>query len=425
MRISRSLLGVIVSTSLAAAPSAGADAVVDWNAIASTVIAHPANASRGPATMLDFATVHAAVYDAVQAIEGDYQPYHVVIANASGSSIAATASAARDVLKARFPSQAGFIDTTYHAYLAAKGISEDDPGVSVGAQAAAGIIALRSTDGSFPASFPLFVGGTAPGMWRPTTSYLPGGPPSLAPMAIPWLGSVTPFTLTDSQQLRAQAAPQLTSGRYTHDYNEVKALGAFGSVARTVEQTDLAYFYADNFIMQWNRALRGVADANVDDIAGSARLFALATMASADSFITAWDSKRHYAVWRPVTAIHEAETDGNPDTDADPEWRPLINNPNYPDYTSGANNITGAMTRALSLFFGRDTVTFTVTSNHPLAVQRTRTYARFSDAADDVVEARIYLGIHFRFADTAARKQGRHAAQWAYEHFLRPVGEAP
>jgi hypothetical protein len=396
---------------------------VDWNEIASQTIAAPVNSSRGPASMLDFAVVHAAVYDAVQAIEGDFQPYHVVIPDASGSSVAAAARAARDVLVARFPGQAAAVDATYHAYLLANGIDESDPGVAVGQQAAAGILALRSNDGSFPETFPPFAGGTASGMWRPTISYLPGPPPSGAPMAVAWLARVTPFTLTSSAQLRAPKPPRLTSGTYRRDFNEVKEMGSFASTARTPEQTKLAYFYAENFITQWNRALRAIAIANVGDISDSARLFALANMAGADSFITSWDSKRHYAIWRPVTAIHEAEHDGNPNTHADPEWRPLINTPNYPDYTSGANNITGAMTGALSLFFERDTFDFTVTSNHPLAVQTSRTYTRFSDAAQDVVDARIYLGIHFRFADTAAREQGQSAAQWAYENFFRPVDE--
>ena len=242
-------------------------------------------------------------------------------------------------------------------------------------------------------------------------------------MAAPWMGEVTPFTLNSPDQLRAAPVPHLTSGRYTQDYNEVKALGSFSSTVRTPAQTDVAYFYAENFAAQWNRALRAIAVAHVDDIWDSARLFALANMASADAIISAWDSKKYYAFWRPVTAIQEGDDDGNKFTAGDPDWKPLINTPNYPDYTSGANNITGAMTRSLSLFFGRDAFTFTVTSNHPSAVQKTRTYTRFSDAAQDVVDARIYLGIHFRFADTAARKQGQHAAQWAFDHFLRPLGE--
>ena len=129
----------------------------------------------------------------------------------------------------------------------------------------------------------------------------------------------------------------------------------------------------------------------------------------------------HYVFWRPLTAIREAATDDNPDTAPDPAWQPLINNPNYPDYTSGANNITGAMMRTLALYFGTDRMTFEVTSNAPLAVKKARVYRRFSAAADDVVNARIWLGIHFRFADLAARTQGQRVADWAFGHFLLPV----
>jgi hypothetical protein len=135
------------------------------------------------------------------------------------------------------------------------------------------------------------------------------------------------------------------------------------------------------------------------------------------------DSKLFYNYWRPLTAIREGDNDGNPHTVGDSGWRPLINTPNYPDYTSGANNVTGAMTRTLSLFFGRDRFTFEVTSLAPLAVQKTRIYHRFSDASDDVVDARVYLGIHFRTADLAARTQGRKVAEWAFNHFLLPLDD--
>jgi hypothetical protein len=143
----------------------------------------------------------------------------------------------------------------------------------------------------------------------------------------------------------------------------------------------------------------------------------------ADAVITSWDSKKFYSFWRPITAINEGDSDGNPKTAGDPTWQPLINNPNYPDYTSGANNVTGAMTRTLSLFFERDRMTFEVTSLAPLAIQKTRVYNRFSDAAQDVVDARVYLGIHFRFADTAARKQGQRVAEWTFNHFLLPLDD--
>ena len=144
-------------------------------------------------------------------------------------------------------------------------------------------------------------------------------------------------------------------------------------------------------------------------------------MAGADALITSWDSKKYYVVWRPLTAIQEGDHDGNSKTAGDPAWQPLINNPNYPDYTSGANCLTGAMTRTLQLFFGTDKVTFEATTNAPLAVKKSRTYHRFSEAMQDVVDARVWLGIHFRFADLEGRTQGRRVADWTSNHFLLPL----
>jgi hypothetical protein len=188
--------------------------------------------------------VHAAIHDAVQAYDRRFEPYAVEITGASGSPVAAIAKAAHDVLVARFPAQTASLDTTYNAYLASHGgLSQNDPGVSVGQLAAAAIIALRANDGSWPANPPVFNGGTEPGEWRPT-------PPAFAPMAVAWLGAVTPFTLKDSTQFRVnQPPPDLSSRKYADDYNEVKALGALTNSARTLEQTDLAYFYADNHFL--------------------------------------------------------------------------------------------------------------------------------------------------------------------------------
>jgi hypothetical protein len=293
----------------------------------------------------------------------------------------------------------------------------------VGQEAAAGIIALRANDGSFPPNPPPFTGGTDIGVWRPTPSYLPGPPPSFSPMLAPWLRDVTPFTLTSPSQFRAPQPPALTSSQYTKAYKEVKALGALFDSARTPEQTDLALFWAANYLVLWNQVLRDIAVAHVNDIGDSARLFALANLSMADAAIIAWDTKFHYVFWRPVTAIQAGDNDGNSRTAGDLNWQPLINTPNYPDYSSGANNVTGAVTRVLALFFGTDKMTFLVTTNNPAAIQQTRTYARFSDAAADVVNVRIYEGIHFRFADEEARKQGRRVAQWAFSHFLGPVGD--
>ncbi len=354
-------------------------------------------------------------------IDGRFKPYHVHIAGAFGSPAAAVAKAAHDVLVNRFPPQTASLDATYHNYLATNGLAEDDPGVAVGQQAAAGIIALRANDGSFPTNPPPFTGGTGVGVWRPTPSYFPGPPPAFSPALAPWLATVTPFTLKSPSQFRPVPPPPVGSNRYATAFNETKAFGALVNSARTAEQTNLALFWSSNYLVLWNRALRDIVSAHGLDIDDSARLFALANLAMADAGITAWDSKFHYVAWRPVTAIQEGDNDGNPETVGDPNWQPLINTPNYPEYTSGANNATGAITRILALFFRTDQMTFSVVTTNPAASQQTRTYDRFSDAAADVVDARVYEGIHFRFSDDLARKQGRLVAQWVFSHFLRSV----
>jgi hypothetical protein len=405
-----------------------ADAVTDWNAIAVQALAPPpptAPPRPGPVVFLDLAIVQAAVHDAVQAFDKRFEPYHVVIPNAAGSPVAAVATAAHDVLVNILPSQTDALDTTYFDYLAATGLTAADPGVAVGEAAADGILALRANDGRVPNPLPpAFTGGTNPGEWRPTPSNPPEGPPpSNAPMLTSWLGTVPPFTLESGDQFSAKAPPRLTSKRYAKDYNEVKALGIRANSARTPEQDQLAYFYAGNNFILWNRVLREVAAANTNTLGDNARLLALGTLAIADSFITAWADKILYVFWRPITAIREGENDGNTRTAGDPTWEPLLNTPNYPDYTSGANNAVGALTRTLELFFGTDQITFTAVSQFPLADPKTRTYQRFSDLSWDTVDVRIYHGIHFRFADEAARKQGRRVAKWAFKHFLRPVNK--
>jgi hypothetical protein len=168
-----------------------------------------------------------------------------------------------------------------------------------------------------------------------------------------------------------------------------------------------------------NGIARSVAIARGGDIGDSARLLALVNVSAADALIAAWANKRSYPFWRPSTAIANGQDDGNPRTDGDPLWLPLFNDPPYPDYTSGANSITAATMRTLSLFFGSDTETFSATTT--VAGEPARTYTRFSAVADDVVNARVYMGIHFRFADEVARRQGEKAADWAFDHVLKPL----
>jgi hypothetical protein len=423
---------LILCAVLGWATPARADVVTYWNDVAEQALLLATPARPGPTALLDYATVHVAIHDAIQAIQGRFELYTGEIANGSGSPIAAASTAARDVLISRLPGSAAdaFVETKYQEFLAANGLTTADAGVIVGQQAAAQIIEARANDGSFPNPAPTFFGGTNPGDWRPTV--FSGTPPVAQSMVAPWLGGVLPFTLKDPAQFLASPPPaHLRSGEYVKAYDEVKSLGVkLGGTAltpdmRTPEQLDTAFFFADNSVTYWQRALRSIATTYLVDIGESARMFALVEMAMADAVITAWNTKLHYNFWRPQTAIQLGDSDGNSRTAGDPDWLPLIPTPNYPDYTSGANSLSGAATTMLANFFGTDKMTFSLTSAFvPPAgytFVTTRTYDRFSDAADDVVDARVYEGIHFRFADTVARREGKHVANWAFAHFLRPL----
>jgi len=279
------------------------DAVTDWNAIALQTIVSAGAAHSSAVSFLDNATVQVAVYDAVEAYSGRFRPYHAQVRGASGSVVAAVAAAAHDVLVNRFPAQAGALDITYQTYLTNHGLAQNDPGVTIGQQAAAEIIALRANDGSFPLNYPPFTGSNQIGVWRPTPSYLPGPPPAFSPALAPWLAKVTPFALTSPAQYRPQGPPPLGSQQYTTAYNEIKGLGSSANSTRTSEQTDLALFWNTTYAVTWNRALRDIAAARALSLEDSARLLALANLAMADAGITAWDSKFTYVFWRPVTAI--------------------------------------------------------------------------------------------------------------------------
>jgi hypothetical protein len=405
MRLLR--LASVVALGLLAGPVA-ADAVTDWNEIAANAVA---TGRPGPIGQPDLALVQAAVHDAIQSYEKRFEPYYTAAKPGTprGSKVAAAIAAAHGVLVGFYPAQAVTLDATYGTYLANNGLT-GDPGVAVGEAIAALYVPLRR---QIPVPPPTFIGGTGIGEWRP-----------IAPateMAFVPLATFHPLTLTGPARFRAPPPPELTSARYATDYNEVKAKGALNNSTRTPEQTDVGHFWSENFAVQWNRAMRAIIDSRVPNMGNRARLLALANLAAADALLSSWDSKIFFNLWRPQTAIQEGENDGNPNTAGDATWLSLITNPSYPDYTSGANNITGAITKSLELFFGRDNIAFDVTSNAPLAVKKTRTYGSFSAAAQAVVNARIYLGIHFRFADTAARTQGQQVAEWVQDHYLLPV----
>jgi hypothetical protein len=244
-------------------------------------------------------------------------------------------------------------------------------------------------------------------------------------MVQPWLASVRPFALKQVDQILSEAGPpKMTSLMYRRDYNEVKLVGAKNSTTRTAEQTELANFYSDNLFLLMERTLRGIVDTYANNLGESARVMALANVAVADALISSWDSKIRYNFWRPITAIREGANDGNPGTAPDPAWEPFLTTPNYPDYTSGANNLAAGMMRTLQRSFRSDHLVFTVESKAAAANQKFRLYQRFSDLCQDMIDVRIYQGIHFRTADEVAFQTGKRSADWALSHVLRPLGGA-
>jgi hypothetical protein len=398
-----------------------ADPIAAWNQISETAVktaGHPP-----PVAALDFAIVHLAIYDAVESIERRYEPYYRLVPGATGLPSAAVAKAGHDVLVGLFPAQSATLDADYANFLAADGIDPLDPATAVGARAAANILALRASDGRFPLNAPPFLGGTAVGQWRPTPSLLPGAPPTLSPGLTPWVATVTPFTMRSDSQFRVAPPPDPSSQLWANDYNETKTVGSLTSTTRTAEQTEIGYFWADSGPVLWQNALRYISSTYLHDPGETARMYALAEAAMADAQIACWDSKYFYNFWRPITAIRQGDQDGNPLTIIDPEWQPLINTPNFPEYPSGHADISGAIAHMLRLYFGSDELTFQMTTSNSLAPQKTRTFTRFSQAEQEVVNARVYVGIHYRNSDTTAAAQGRRVANWVFGHSMRRVDD--
>ena len=412
----RSFTGLVVLVCLNCVAPARADVVSDWNALTTQVVAigdpttMPATppARGGPPGLFDIALVHLAIHDAVQAIEGRFQPYHYSTAG-SGSREAAVAAAAHRVLVLLYPGKQGSLDTFYDNYLTTNGIDPMDPGIAVGEAAAA---ALHANHYRPVIALPNFFGSTEIGQWRSTV-----------PMAFLFMAFSDPFTLNRVSQFRPPPPPPMQSVTYFREYEEVRALGDVD--AHPNAQTNLARFWSGNFFAQWNDVLRQVAINNSLDVGDSARLFALANTVAADTAMAVWDSKYFYNFWRPSTAIQEGDNDPNSRTAGDVTWLPLLADPPYPDYVSGANGATGAFTGALQLFFGTDEMSFEVKSIPTQMGNETRFFTTFSQAAQEVVEARIVLGIHFRAADEEARRLGNRVAHWTFQKFLRPASGSP
>jgi hypothetical protein len=401
-----SAAGLIATIGVAWASPAYADVVTTWNARIVTCVA----AGRpGPTGVLDTALAHAAMHDAVQAIQGRFESYYYV--NPAwlgvGSTEAAAAAAADGVLRGLY----GTTPTCLSGVTSPSVTYAGDPGLTVGAEAAHALLSQYRP--AFATSRDPFIGGTAPGEWRPT--------PGITAGANVYMSETTPYTLLSPRQFRPEPPPPLKSERYAREYDEVKRLGSLNSTDRTAAQTDLARFWGSLFGPIFNGALRTLADGHVPDVGDKARLFALASLAVADSQITVYETKYYYNFWRPITAIREGDNDGNPNTVGDPTWVPFISTPPYPDHTSGANNVSGAFTGILRLFFQSDEFEFTLTSPAAGVVTNPRQYHRFSQAAEEVVDVRILQGIHFRSADAEGRQQGERVAHWVFQKFLRPL----
>ncbi len=390
-----------------------ADIVIDWNVIATT--AGPASGKNAVEQTRIYAITHAAIYDALNAIERRNKPYALEQRAEPGASPeAAVATAAHDVLVALLPSQLAMLNAAYDAALAA---IADDPvktnGIAIGQAAAAAILALRSTDGSnliVP-----YAPGTNPGDYQLT-------PPNFAPAVLPGWGQVTPFALASGSQFRPDPPRflDLTSARYTKDYNEVKEIGELNSTTRTPEQSEIARFWYEGSPTGWNRIARVVSAQQALDPWQNARLFGLLNFAMADGFIAGFDAKYIYNFWRPITAIRAGDTDNNPDTDAEPAWSAFLVTPGTPDYTSTHSVLSAAAAEVLARFFGTDGISFTTTSGVPFA-GITRSFTSFSQAAQENADSRVYAGIHFRTACRHGLSQGKQIGRYTFKHALQPA----
>jgi hypothetical protein len=374
-----------------------------------------------PVASRNLAIVHAAVYDAVNAIERTHKPYAVDVPALPGTSAeAAVAAAAHTALAALFPAQTATFDTQFSASLATipDGPAED-AGVALGNLVAGSMLALRASDGA--TTIVPYTPGTDPGDWQPT-------PPAFAPALLPQWRDVTPFAMTSGSQFTPDGIPSLTSAEYAAAFNEVRAIGDVNSVTRTADQTDIARFWANGGGTSTppghlNRMAQAAAEIRHNSLAQNARLFAELNVAMADAAIMAWDAKFETNFWRPVTAIRAGDTDGNPATDANPTWTPLLTTPPFPSYVSGHSSFSGTAAAVLRNFFGTDNVTFTLPSENASVADRT--FHSFSQAAQESADSRLYAGIHWRFDNEDGLTAGTRLGNFVARNFFQAQEHAP
>jgi hypothetical protein len=401
--------------------------VVDWDAIASTtIVTNGATASNVTMTApgavspggssFYFAFVHLAVYNAINAIQPRYQSYlYSLKAPRKASKEAAVIAAAHRVLVNYFPDQQTALDAQYAQSLSSipDGRSKSD-GIAVGEASALTLIALRANDGrgaNVPYSYPSV---PTPGVWMPT-------PPPLLPPAIPWVRQMAPFTMTSASQfLPKSGPPDLGSRAWARDFNETKLLGAVNSTVRTPQQTEIGLFWTDHGGLQYSRAFRQLAiDQNLG-VSESSRLFAMLFTAYADGFIGCMNAKYEFGFWRPVTAVQNADIDGNPATVQDSTWLPLGVTPNHPEFPAAHGCVTGAVAATLRNFFDDRPFSFTVTSN---VTNTTHHFDSADDLENEVFGARIYAGFHYRHSLEQGFLLGHRVAKQMLQKQFRRLDE--
>jgi hypothetical protein len=405
----------VCGASYAASAAASTDAVVPWN---QTLLKIVRTAGAQPATVhptRSFAIMHAAVYDAVNAIDATHKPYLVHIEHVSphASQDAAAAAAAHDTLLALYPAFQAALDAQLDQSLALipDGVDKTT-GIDVGKAVAQAILALRNDDGS-AAMLIAFAPGNAPGDYQLT-------PPNFPTPAFTHWSKVTPFALERANQFRLGPPPALTSATYTAAFNEVKSLGMLGSTTATADQKLIGQFWGGAIQNYWNEITQTAVQAHHLTTAQSARVFALLNITLADEVIAFYDTKYTYAFWRPVTAIRAADTDGNPDTLGDPNWLPQATktaaDPSYP----GAHaTISAGAEFVLNAVFGRKPFNLVVTSE--VLPGTTRSFDSFAGAENEASASRIFAGQHFRTDENAGESLGRSVADFVVDNFLTRV----
>jgi hypothetical protein len=387
-----------------------ADVVTDWNAVMLTAVR-----SQGAHVQSRIAAVtHLAMHDAVNSITNEYQTYALKTAMpAQASADAAAITSAYRVLITYAPASASVLDAERTRTLAAipDGMAKL-MGMQVGEAAAQAVLALRANDGS---STPVpYTPSQGIGYWQPT-------PPAFSPaVAVNW-GRVLPFALEKADQFRPDPPPSLTSNTYRRDYAEVREIGAAQAPTRPQDRTDLARYMSMTSPTQiWNPVADQLSSTQRLTLSGRARMFALMNMAVADAAIALFEAKYHYNYWRPVTAIRAGDLDENPRTEGDPNFTSLITAPAYPSYPSGFGALSNAASSVLERLFGRGPQRFTLTPN-PALPNMNLNYTRLRQLTDDIDDARVYGGIHFRFEQEAAEVLGQRVARYVTKHQLRPV----